>query len=341
MSRAGRLGERPEGSGASIAGVGMAVPEGTLSSDALEDRLGLERGWIRGRTGIESRHLAGPGETARSLGVAAARAALRSAGIDARAVDHVIVATVTPDFRIPAAASLIQSSLGCDAAGAFDLNAGCAGFLSGLGQADAMVRAGAARTVLLVGVDLLSRIVDLSDPKTGILFGDGAGAAVVTAAPEPRLGPFFLRSDGSAPEHLSASRDGGKVVMAGREVYRRAVQEMTASVLEVTARGRVSLDDVDLVVAHQANGRIVDAVAERLGLPPTKVFSNIVRYGNTSAASIPIALTEAHAAGVLRDDDLAVLTAFGSGFVWGATLVRWAIPSPTDAPLAVAGAASV
>jgi 3-oxoacyl-[acyl-carrier-protein] synthase-3 len=317
----------------------MAVPERTLSSEDLEDALGLDRGWIRTRTGIDSRHLAGPEDTTASLGLAAARAALGSSGIDPGDVDYVLVATVTPDYRIPAAATVLQSALGCGSAGSFDLNAGCSGFLCGLGQADALIRAGTARTVLVVGVDLLSRIVDLSDPKTGILFGDGAGAAVVTAAPEPHLGPFFLRSDGSDPELLCASRDGGKVVMSGREVYRRAVQEMTASVLEVTGRGRVSLGDVDLVVAHQANGRIVDAVTERLGLPRSKVFSNIVRYGNTSAASIPIALTEAHASGALRDGDLAVLTAFGSGFVWGATLVRWAIPSRSDAELVAAGAA--
>lgn len=324
--------------GAVIAGVGMAVPKRTVSSAEMEDALGLEPGWIEARTGIESRHLAGPDDTTVSLGSAAARAALRSSGTGATAVDYVIVATVTPDYRIPAAASLLQTALGCDAAAAFDLNAGCSGFLCGLGQADALVRAGAARAVLVVGVDLMSRIADLTDPKTGILFGDGAGAAVVTASPEPCIGPLFLRSDGSAPELLMA-RDTGKVVMSGREVYRRAVQEMTASVLEVTADRGVPVAEVDVVVAHQANGRILDAVAERLGLPRSKLFTNIAHYGNTSAASIPIALTEAHASGALRAGDLAVLTAFGSGFVWGAGLVRWGMPSPVEPALAGAGAA--
>ncbi|HEX2058035.1 MAG TPA: beta-ketoacyl-ACP synthase 3 [Actinomycetota bacterium] len=309
-------------SGATIAGIGAAVPPGTLSSSDLEESLDLPRGWIAARTGIESRHVAGPSDTAVTLGGAAARRALEAADVSATDVDYVVTATVTPDFRLPATASLLQSALGCDAA-AYDLNAGCSGFLCGLAQADALVRAGAAATVLVVGVDLMSRIADFSDPKSGILFGDGAGAAVVTRAEAPRLGPFVLRSDGSRPDLLMASRDCGKVVMAGREVYRRAVQEMAASVREVTSAAGVALHDVDLVVAHQANGRILEAVAERLEVAPHKVFTNIARYGNTSSASIPIALAEASAEGILRTGDRVVLTAFGSGFVWGAGVVEW------------------
>lgn len=327
-------------SGSVIAGTGMAVPARSLSSTELEDALGLERGWIAGRTGIESRHLASEGDTTVSLGAAAARDALSMAGIDADRLDYVIVATVTPDYRVPAAASLLQSELGCGAAGAFDLNAGCSGFLCGLGQADALVRSGASENVLVVGVDLMSRIVDLDDPKTGIIFGDGAGAAVVSAAADAHLGPFFVRSDGSHPELLIA-HDGGKLQMSGREVYRRAVQEMTASVLEVTARAGVALDEIDLVVAHQANGRILAAVAERLGLPSDKMFTNVSRYGNTTAGSIPIALAEAHAQGALHEGDLVVLVAFGSGFVWGGGLVRWGVTAPVEDELAGAGAAHV
>lgn len=324
--------------GSVLAGIGMSVPARTLSSADLEDALGLERGWIVTRTGIESRHLAGPGDTAASLGTAAARKALGSCGLTPDRVDYVIAATITPDFRIPATASLLQTSLGCGTAGAFDLNAGCSGFLYALGQADALVRAGAAEHVLVVGVDLMSRIVDLTDAKTGIIFGDGAGAAVVSAAAEPRLGPFFVRSDGSQPELLMA-RDGGKVVMSGREVYRRAVQEMTASIREVAARGGIAPGEADLVVAHQANARIVDAVAQRLGLRPEKVFSNVARYGNTSAASIPIALAEAHAQQAVQEGDLVVLTAFGSGFVWGGAIARWGVPARAHEPLTAAGAA--
>ncbi|HEX2196849.1 MAG TPA: beta-ketoacyl-ACP synthase 3 [Actinomycetota bacterium] len=324
--------------GAAISGVGAAVPQGTLSSADLEGSLDLPRGWIEARTGIESRHVAGPADTAVTLGAAAARAALERADVAPERVDYVIAATVTPDFRLPATASLLQTALGCDAA-AYDLNAGCSGFLCALAQADALVRTGAAACVLVVGVDLMSRIADFTDAKSGILFGDGAGAAVVTASPAPRLGPFLLRSDGSRPELLMASRDCGKVVMAGREVYRRAVQEMTSSVRAVVETAGVGLDDVDLVVAHQANGRILEAVAERLGVPPAKVFTNIARYGNTSSASIPIALTEACAAQRLDEGDRVVITAFGSGFVWGAALLEWSLPAPRGAGLAVAGAA--
>lgn len=324
--------------GAAIAGVGAAVPTGTVSSDEMEDRLGLARGWIETRTGIASRHVAGEGESGVTLGTAAATAALDSAGVERTDVDYVIVATITPDFRIPATASLLQTALGCDAA-AFDLNAGCSGFLFALAQADALVRSEAARAVLVVGVDVMSRIVDFDDPKTGIIFGDGAGAVVVTPVPEPRLGPFVFHSDGARPDLLMASRDGGKVVMAGREVYRRAVQEMTASVREALAATNARVDDVALVVAHQANGRIIDAVGERLGLPPQKVFTNVARYGNTSAASIPIALRDAAGQGLLKDGELVVLTAFGSGFAWGAGVARWGTVAPQPGRLAHVGAA--
>ena len=323
---------------AAIAGVGAAVPEATVTSAELEAALGLEAGWIETRTGISSRHVAGATDSALSLATKAARGALSSAGTDAAALDYVIVATVTPDLRLPATASLLQTALGCEAAAAFDLNAGCSGFLCGLAQADALVRSGGARHVLVAGVDLLSRIVDSSDPKTGILFGDGAGAAVVTSSLGSPAGTFFLRSDGSRPELLMA-RDGGKVVMSGRDVYRRAVQEMTASVRAVIRDAGITFDDVALVVAHQANGRIVEAVGERLGLPRHKLFTNIARYGNTSAASIPIALADAQHQGLLRDGDLVVLTAFGAGFVWGAAIVPWAVAGAGAATLAEAGAA--
>jgi 3-oxoacyl-[acyl-carrier-protein] synthase-3 len=308
--------------GSAIAGVGLAAPAGTLTSAALEEALELPEGWIEARTGIVCRRIASGTETSCTLGAAAARAALADAGLAAADVDYVIAATVTPDYRIPATASLLQTALGCEAA-AFDLNAGCSGFLCGLAQADALVRSGAAANVLVVGVEILSRITDFTDPKSGILFGDGAGAAVVSRSEGAALGPFTLRSDGSRPDLLMASRDGGKVVMAGREVYRRAVHEMAESIRDVTRSAGIVLDDVDVVVAHQANGRILDSVAERLGTPREKLFTNISRYGNTSAASIPMALAEAKEQGALRDGDVVVLVAFGSGFVWGAGIVRW------------------
>ncbi|HEX2057128.1 MAG TPA: beta-ketoacyl-ACP synthase III [Actinomycetota bacterium] len=309
--------------GSAITGVGLATPSKTLTSAALEKTLGLAEGWIETRTGIERRRIASETESSCTLGTAAARAALADAGIGPADVDYVIAATVTPDFRLPATASLLQTALECNAAAAFDLNAGCSGFLCGLAQADALVRAGSARNVLVVGVELLSRITDFTDPKTGIIFGDGAGAAVIGRSESAALGPFALRSDGSKPDLLMASRDGGKVVMAGREVYRRAVHEMTESIRDVTRAAGIGLDEVDLVVPHQANGRILEAIADRLGTPRDKLFSNIARYGNTSAASIPMALAEAQEQGALRDGDLVVLAAFGAGFVWGAGIVRW------------------
>lgn len=323
--------------GGYVAGVGAALPSRALTSADLEESLGLARGWIAGRTGIESRRIAGPSDTACTLGIAAARDALRDAAVEPSDVDYVIVATTTPDFALPAVASLVQAALGCDG-GAFDLAAGCSGFLVALAQADALVRAQAARTVLVVGVDLMSRITDYSDPKTGIIFGDGAGAAVVAASDEPSIGPFVLHSDGADPHLLHAPLD-ATIVMSGREVYRRAVQEMTASVTEVAELSGISVADVDLVVAHQANGRILSAVAERLGVDDRKVFTNIARYGNTSAASIPLALRDAETSGALRDGDVVVVTAFGAGFVWGAGVVRWGPPATAARKTSAAGAA--
>ena len=307
--------------GAAITGVGSALPRTERSSAALEDELGLPPGWIVERTGIRARRVAAADESACSLGTAAARVALERAGLEPSDVDLTIVATVTPDYRLPSTACLINTALGADGS-AFDLNASCTGFLCSLAQADAMVRSGAAMNVLLVGVDLMSRITSGSDPKTAVLFGDGAGAAVVTAVEGAgRLGPFAFHSDGRQPELLMAASGSGEVVMAGREVYRRAVQAMVSSVLEVLSPAE--LPELRLLVAHQANGRILAAVASRLDLPEDRVFSNLSKVGNTSAASIPIALDEAERSGRMSEGDLIALTAFGAGFVWGSGLVRW------------------
>ncbi|MDQ3957595.1 MAG: ketoacyl-ACP synthase III [Actinomycetota bacterium] len=325
--------------GTRISGVGAALPARRVTNAELARSLDLTEQWIVERTGIAERRIVSGDESGCSLATEAARRALDHAGVSASDVDWLIVATVTPDLRLPSAACLIAAALGSGAA-AVDLNAGCSGFLCGLAQADALVSSGAARVVLVVGVDLMSRIIDLSDPKTGILFGDGAGAAVVTATEPPaRLGPFVIHSDGGHPELLHAPAGAGKVSMVGREVYKRAVQGMVTSLEELLATAAVPLEAIDLVVAHQANGRILEAVAERLALPPEKVFSNIERYGNTSAASIPIALAEAHAQGAMREGDLIALSAFGSGFVWGAGLARWDA-TPNEAPaLATTGGA--
>lgn len=309
--------------GTEIVGIGAAVPERELTNEELGAILGCEGSWIEARTGIRTRRIAGASETAATLGTAAAEEALRDAHLDGADIDLVVCATITPAWRFPATASLIQSALSSQAA-AFDLNAGCCGFLYALAQAESSIRSGAAARVLVVGAEVMSGITDYSDPKTAILFGDAAGAVVLEAREgSAPLGPFLLFSDGSRPEllHLDPATD--KVRMEGREVYRAAVTSMAGSVEELLRRTATDPDDVRLVIAHQANQRILEAVADRLGLPQHRMFSNIDRYGNTSSASIPLALCEAHHAGALAEGDLVVVTGFGAGFAWGAGLLQW------------------
>ena len=324
--------------GARIAAVGTALPERVLTNAELGPRIDRDEAWIEARTGIRSRRIASSTDTAATLGAAASERALTAAGLTGSDIDLIICATVTPHHRFPATASLIQHALSSRAA-AFDLNAGCSGFLYGLAQADASIRSGTARRVLVVGAEIMSAITDPLDPKTAILFGDGAGVVVVEAIEGAgSLGPFLLFSDGSRPELLFVDRETSTIRMEGREVYRAAVASMVDSVSRVLTETGTDAGEVGLVIAHQANRRILEAVAARLGLPVAKMFSNIDRYGNTSSASIPIALAEAQETGALADGDLVVLTAFGAGFVWGAGLVRWGVPAPPI--LALAGARS-
>ncbi|MGH2821116.1 MAG: beta-ketoacyl-ACP synthase III [Actinomycetota bacterium] len=326
--------------GAAITGWGIALPSRELHNAELEDRLGMKEGWIFERTGIQTRRIADDSQTTASLSTEAGSAALQRAGMAADDLDMILVATCTPDYQMPATACLVQAALGANRAGAADINAACSGFLYGLAQAEGLVGTGTARTVLVIGADVLSRITDFDDPKSGVLFGDGAGAAVVQHFEGPsRLGPFRLRADGSRPELLWVPETGGCIAMEGREVYRRAVDGMSTTIKEAVADAGLSIDDVDVVVAHQANGRIVQAVATRLGLPAEKVMLNIARYGNTSAASIPIAFSEAVESGMLEDGDVAVLTAFGAGFAWGSGVVRWGAPVEDRGELAYAGEA--
>lgn len=326
--------------GSKIAGLGVELPAGRLTSADLEAELAREPGWIEERTGIVERRIAGPDEDAATLGTIAAGRALDDAGVGPNDIDLIICATITPAWQFPATACLIQDGLGSSAA-AFDLNAGCSGFLVALAQADMAIKAGAARRVLVVGAEVLSRITDRGDIQTAILFGDGAGAAVIESSDEDALGPFLLFSDGSRPELLHVSNRTGKIRMSGREVYRAAVTGMADSVARLLDQTGTASGDVDLVIAHQANARILQGVAARLDLPAGKMFSNIDRYGNTSAASIPLALAEAHQQGSLNEGDLVVITAFGAGFVWGAGLARWSIPAVTEQALVGAGAEHV
>lgn len=324
--------------GAAVTGWGAALPWRRLDNAELAARLGIAEEWIVARTGVRSRRIAGEGETTTSLATEAGAATLARAGISGGELDLVIVATCTPDHGIPATAPLVAARLGASC-GAYDLNAGCAGFLYALAQAHAIVATGNARHVLVCGADVLSRVTDYSDPKSCVLFGDGAGAVVVSRAVDERLGPFRLFSDGSRPELLWIPPGRSVMAMEGKEVYRYAVERMTASALEVLALAGLSADDVDLLVAHQANARIVKAVAARAGIAPERVPLNIDRFGNTSAASIPLVLAETADSGELGDGDVVLLAAFGAGFAWGAAVLRWGVPVAERPAAAVAGRA--
>jgi 3-oxoacyl-[acyl-carrier-protein] synthase-3 len=314
-----RLGLRPAG----VAGIGVALPELSLPNAPIAERLGVDEDWIVSRTGVRERRRAGPGDSLAALAAGAGRAALERAGVEPDELDTVLVATVTADDLMPNAAPLVAEQLGARTAGAIDVGAACTGFLSGLELAAAQVESGRAEAVLLVGAELMSRIVDADDRRTAALFGDGAGAAVVTAGGAGRLGPIVLRADGSGADCVTASHAERLVRMRGQDTFRAAVARLSEATLEATSAAEVPLDAIDLFVYHQANARITRAVGERLGLAPERVIDCIGRYGNTSAASIPIALAEAEAAGRLHEGARVLVAAFAAGFVWGAGIIEW------------------
>jgi 3-oxoacyl-[acyl-carrier-protein] synthase-3 len=319
-----------------VLGLGMAVPDGVLTNAELERSLDTTDEWIRTRTGIVERRIAAPGEATATFAAAAGAHALKDAGLTPDELDLILVSTCTPDYPIPGSAPLVQTTLGAGRAGAFDLNAGCTGFVYGLSVASALVDAGTAQHVLVCGADTLSRITDYDDRTTAVLFGDGAGAIVVgRGSGKRRIGPFVFGCDGSKADWLW-QKGGGSVhpasdatlrdrlhtlEMHGQDVYKHACDRMTEAAREVL--GERPLSDVDLVVAHQANARIVRTVAQRLGLSKEQVVDNIERYGNNSAASIPIALAESAASGRLQDGMTVLLVAFGAGFSWAAGMVEW------------------
>jgi 3-oxoacyl-[acyl-carrier-protein] synthase-3 len=323
---------------AAIVGWGMAVPERVVTNDELSQTLDTSDEWIRSRTGIVERRIASPNEYTSVLATAAARRAIAQAGIDPHELDLVILATCTPDRLFPATACTVQANLGLARAGAFDIAAACSGFVYGLSVATSMIRSGAHQAVLLIACDLLSHILNWNDRNTCVLFGDGAGAVVLRASSEP-LGMLTatLRSAGEHEEMMTIEAGGTQrpftpelldqdarfFTMNGREVFRHAVREMADSMLQTVADAGLSLADIELVVPHQANVRIIDALARRLDLPPERVFVNLERYGNTSAASVPLALSEAAEQGRLREGDYALLSAFGGGLTWASAVVRW------------------
>ena len=317
-----------------ITGLGSYLPARTVTNDDLAQRLETSDEWIRTRTGIRERHYAAPEEATSDLALAAARRALADARLEPSDVDVLIVATTTPDHPIPATAPIVAARMGLTCA-AFDLNAACSGFVYGLKVGTDLAAAGS--TVLLVGAETLTRYVDHDDRSIAVLFGDGAGAVVLERVAAASIGPFDLGSDGSEVEILWMRAGGARepfdpvlhadassrMNMRGGDVYRHAVVRMAESSRAVLDAAGLGIDDVDLVIGHQANQRILEAVAQRLGVPEGRVHLTVDRHGNTSAASIPLALDDARTVGALRPGMRLLLTAFGGGLTWGSTLLTW------------------
>jgi 3-oxoacyl-[acyl-carrier-protein] synthase-3 len=306
--------------GSMVTGFGAALPDTVVTNAELESRLDTSDRWIRERTGIRERRVGG---TTQGLALRAGREALERSQVDPGRVGLVLVSTNTPDQPVPPTASYVQAELGLTEAGIADVNSGCSGFVYGLVMADALVTT-AGITVLLVASDTVSRIVDPEDRSTAILFGDAAGAVVLEplpGGPSAVLG-WDLGGDGRAAD-LITQPHGGYVHMAGHEVFRRAVRASVASAEAALARAKTSVDDLALFVPHQANWRIIDAVADRLGIGADKVMVTVDRLGNTSSASIPEALAEAAEAGRLGDGDLVLLCGFGAGMTWASAVLRW------------------
>jgi len=318
-----------------ILGVGGYLPEKVLTNAELAQMVDTSDDWITQRTGIKERRIAAKGELTSDLAAAAARAALGNAGTDIADIDMIVLATSTPDNTFPAAAVTVQEKLGMTHGAAFDIQAVCSGFVFALTQADALIKAGQAKKMLVIGAETFSRILDWTDRGTCVLFGDGAGAVVLSAESQPGgrgdrgIVTSHLRSDGRYKEMLfvdggpSSTGTVGHLRMEGREVFRHAVSMITDVIDAAFAASGYSAADIDWFVPHQANVRIIDASAKKLGIDPAKVVRTVDRHGNTSAASIPLALSVASADGRIKKGDLVLLESMGGGFTWGATLVRW------------------
>ena len=309
---------------AGIAGLGMAVPAGIVTNEPISRRLGVDDKWIERRTGIKERRNAAPDETLAGLATAAGEAALENAGIEAAELDLVLVATTSNDNILPNAAPLVVAGLGAGNVGAIDIGAACTGFVSALALAAGQLESGRAECVLVVGAEVMSRLISPDDRPTAGLFGDGAGAAVVTAGGTAQLGPAVQFSDGIVgPDLIYCRNDERLVHMAGQDTFKHAVKRLSESTTAAVEAAELTLDDIDLFVYHQANGRILRAVKERLKLPGDRLIDCIANYGNTSAATVPIALVEAERAGMLPPGAKVLISAFGAGFTWGAMTLDW------------------
>jgi 3-oxoacyl-[acyl-carrier-protein] synthase III len=322
-----------------VLGTGAYAPSRVLTNQDLEKIINTSDAWITERTGIKERRIAADHEATSDMAVEAARRALEMAETDPAALDMIIVGTISPDMQMPACAVLVQAKLGAKHAFAFDLSAACAGSLYGISIADQFIRSGKAKRVLVIGAEILSRLVDWADRNSCVLFGDGAGALVMGPTSDASRGLIsaHLHSDGSAASILSIPGGGSrhpqseevlakkmhKIAMNGREIYKFAIRVLPEAMLEALAANGLKPGAIDHVISHQANVRIVESVVDRLGVPREKCWLNIDRYGNTSSASLPISLDEANRAGKLKEGDLIAMMAIGAGMAWGSALLRW------------------
>ena len=320
-------------------GTGRAVPKRIMTNhDFAAIGIDTDDAWIRERTGIRQRHVVGPGESLTSLSTEASRIAMAAAGVTAGEVDVIIMATISPDHLLPAAAVEVQAALGASRAAAFDIDAACTGWIYAVSVAEGLIATGSAETVLVIGGELLTRIVNWKDRNTCVLFGDGVGATVLKRSARGRgVLSSYMRSDGTLAKLLWRPAGGGEIPasdaviadgsywvhMQGRDVFKHAVRSMADACDRALDGAKLSADDIDLVIPHQANVRIIEATAKHANISMDKVYVNVDRYGNTSAASIPIALDEALRAGVVKDGSTVLFVGFGAGFTWGSLIVRF------------------
>jgi 3-oxoacyl-[acyl-carrier-protein] synthase III len=310
--------------GASIASIGASLPQTVVPNAQIAARIGVSDEWIVRRTGIRERRFAEPAERLTTHATSAAAAALSRAGVEPEDVDLVLVATTTADELMPNAAPLVAHELRAVHAGAFDVGAACTGFLSALTVGTGQIESGRARNVVVIGADFMSRITDPEDRSTAAVFADGAGAVVLRPSDDRgRIGPIVLGADGAGSDHIVVDRKDARIRMRGHETFREAVARLSLATLQAVRASGARLEDIDLFVYHQANGRILTAVGERLGLPAPRVVDCISQYGNTSAATLPLALAYVEREGRLKAGHRVLLGAFGAGFTWGATVVEW------------------
>jgi 3-oxoacyl-[acyl-carrier-protein] synthase-3 len=313
--------------GAAIASVAVSLPEQVVPNAVVAERFGVDESWIERRTGIRERRIATDAERLDEHSTIAAQQALELAGVKAADLDMVLVATTTADEVLPNAAPLVAHRLGAGRAGAFDIGAACTGFLSALAVGAAQIEAGRAQAVLVVGADFMSRITNPDDRPTAAVFADGAGASVLVGTSAPsRIGPVILGNDGEGAQYIVVDRTESQIRMAGHETFKEAVARLSLATLQAAAAAEVTLEEIDLFVYHQANSRILAAVGERLALQRDRVVDCIAHYGNTSAATLPIALWHAQQQGRLHDGSRVLLSAFGAGFTWGGSVVEWGAP---------------